>query len=182
MKLSELHRHIRALGFERIYDDEDFVNASITRALMQINSEVKAVIGRYDFTAVKGESYDLPTLTDRFDQVDRIVERTAEGPVTFTDYEIEQGKILVMNKSGIFTVFYKERVLPITEDTDPSTDIQCEYTVEPLVHLLTAYYVWLDDDAQKAAMYYNQYDEMKKLILEDKSKPKARIVGGYKWQ
>lgn len=182
MKLSELHGHIKALGFEKIYDDSDFVNASITRALMTINSDVKAVIGRYDFTAEKGQSYYLPALTERFAQVDKVVERTADGTQIFTDYEIEQGKILVMNKSGNFTVFYKERILPITSETDDESEIQCEYTVEPLVHLLTAYYVWLDDDATKAAMYYNQYDQTKREILEEQQKPKARIVGGYKWQ
>jgi uncharacterized protein YdcH (DUF465 family) len=180
MKLSELHSHIKSLGFEKVYEDQNYVNDAITRALMEINSSVKAVIGRYDFTADQYHSYDLPTLTDRFDQVDRIVERTDEGTKTFTDYEIEQGRILVMNKSGDFTVFYKERVLPVTTDTDQDSEIQCEYTVEPLVHLLTAYYVWLDDDATKSAMYYNQYEQLKKEILSEQAKPKARIVGGFK--
>lgn len=182
MKLSELHSHIKSLGFEKVYEDENFVNDAITRALMEINSSVKAIVGRYDFTAEQYESYDLPELTERFDQVDKIVELTAEGTKTFTDYEIEQGRILVMNKSGNFTVFYKERVMPVTGDTDIESNVQCEYTVEPLVHLLTAYYVWLDDDVTKSAMYYNQYDQLKKEILNEQARPKARIVGGFKWQ
>ena len=54
--------------------------------------------------------------------------------------------------------------------------------LRPLVALLAAHYVWLDDDVTKATMYWNEYDQLKNEILGNALRPrKATIVGGIGW-
>lgn len=67
----------------------------------------------------------------------------------------------------------------IKSDTKETFNIGLSDYVMPLLPLLTAYYVWLDDDLTKATYYYNQYDSMKMELMNAAQRPKmARIVGG----
>lgn len=51
-----------------------------------------------------------------------------------------------------------------------------------LVPLLTAHFVWLDDDIQKSINYYNDYEDMRQKILNSCfSDVKATITGGIGW-
>ena len=51
--------------------------------------------------------------------------------------------------------------------------------------LLASYHAWLDDDMQKAVLYYNEYEQERDRTLtrwqERNAKSKARIVGGIRW-
>lgn len=68
----------------------------------------------------------------------------------------------------------------VTDKTEDSEDMNVPRILEPLLPLLTAHYVWLDDDLTKATYYYNEYDSMKNEILSAAFKPRnARIVGGF---
>ena len=74
-------------------------------------------------------------------------------------------------------------------------DIDCRTELIPFLELLTAYYIWLDDDERKAVMYYNQFMELYQQYLSmaagggkggsgsggkftADSQPKASIIGG----
>jgi hypothetical protein len=52
----------------------------------------------------------------------------------------------------------------------------------PLLQLLTAYYVWLDDDERKAVTYYNQYSEQLQMYLMNRQRKegiaRAVVEGG----
>lgn len=52
--------------------------------------------------------------------------------------------------------------------------------LEPLLPLLVAHYVWLDDDLTKATIYWNEYDDLKNQIVQACNSPKnCIIVGGF---
>ena len=86
-------------------------------------------------------------------------------------------------------IIYNRAVSPVEE----SEDIDCRTELIPFLELLTAYYIWLDDDERKAVMYYNQFMELYQQYLSmaagkggngcggkftADSQPKASIIGG----
>lgn len=144
----------------------------------------------FDGTAwQKMGKYDLEYLTTDasgnvgFDGIERIVIDSDAGVDTFSDWEIVQGNILVISSSYTtpLTVFYRERIIPITSNTDSEYKIQVLYQCEPLVSLLAAHYVWLDDDERKAILYWNEYDQLKQEIMANSFKPRAKVIGGIRW-
>lgn len=72
----------------------------------------------------------------------------------------------------------KFKALPL--DVEDEKKISIPEDLEPLVGLLVAHYVWLDDDLTKATTYWNEYDDLKTQIIQSaKLVKKARIVGGF---
>lgn len=70
----------------------------------------------------------------------------------------------------------------ITVNTTDETKIGLASNLQPLVPLLAAHYIWLDDDIQKATMYWNEYDQLKDQIIAVCRMPrKAQIIGGIGW-
>lgn len=52
--------------------------------------------------------------------------------------------------------------------------------LEPLLPLLVAHYVWLDDDLTKATIYWNEFDDIKNQIIQTCNTPRnCVIVGGF---
>lgn len=137
-------------------------------------------MGRYDLEF-------LTTDTDGnigFDGIERIVIDSDAGVETFSSWELVQDRILVVSSSYTtpLTVFYRERIIPVTSTTDEDYKIQVVYQCEPLVGLLAAHYVWLDDDERKAILYWNEYDQLKQEILANSFKTKAKVIGGIRWR
>lgn len=83
------------------------------------------------------------------------------------DYRIEQGRKIVLKReeTGRYEIWYKAHPKKITEETKDTDVIETAEETEPLIHLLAAHYVWLDDDQTKATIYYNEYDDLKNSIL-----------------
>lgn len=78
------------------------------------------------------------------------------------DFDVDEG----------ITLFNEE-----SEDTD-ETNIPA--ILEPLLPLLSAHWLWLDDDLTKATIYWNEFDDLKNQILGTITKPyKIKIVGGF---
>ena len=71
---------------------------------------------------------------------------------------------------------------PITEETEDEFIIQIPDKLIDLVPLLAAHYAWLDDDIQKATMYWNEYDDLKNQLVADMQRPqKCTFFGGLRW-
>ena len=68
----------------------------------------------------------------------------------------------------------------ITADTDDDFEIDLPERVMPLVPLMAAYFVWLDDDERKATMYWNIADQYKEGIIASMSKPQGFTFGSGK--
>ena len=70
----------------------------------------------------------------------------------------------------------------ITEETLDSQRINIADNLMPLIPLLAAHYLWLDDDVTKATLYWNEYDQLKEQIIAVCRQPrKATIEGGIRW-
>lgn len=195
MKLSEFRQQIRDLGFEddQIYNEyvTVIINA-LNRSLDIINTTVKPIVGKIDIiqdgTQTGVVRYDLSTMVSDFEALYGMPTRVYNNAYySFNNYTLEQNKIILMDASlvGTFSFFYTKILPDITTETSDDFEIPIDHEVEQLLPLLTAYYVWLDDDERKAVMYYNQFDSLKQEILEKmkarQETGKAEIIGGIGW-
>lgn len=193
MNYGQLKSELASLGFAEIDEITEFgsvVPDSLNRAITEINLTVSPIVGIYeitqDGTADDILYYDMVELTKENDVVKFL--EFADTPVMvgtgvykrFNDFEIENGSKLVMDGDieGNFKVFYKKAHVPFKEETPDETEIELPLKVHSLLPLLTAYYVWLEDEKSKAVDYYNQYEKLSQSILAKDVQPKARIMSG----
>lgn len=67
----------------------------------------------------------------------------------------------------------------IDENTLDTQRINIADNLYPLIPLLAAHYLWLDDDVTKATLYWNEYDQLKdQIIMVCRQPRKAQIIGG----
>lgn len=67
----------------------------------------------------------------------------------------------------------------ITSETNDMEEIDLPEMVCGIVPLMSAYFIWLDDDERKATMYWNNADDLKTQLLSVIIKPrKCKFVGG----
>lgn len=137
-------------------------------------------------------TYDLVALTaDDYPSYDRLDDVKTVGTdgelVTFADYDMLQNRYFVPAKNaGTILIFYSIKLDDITPDTPDDFDIQIDYEIEHLVPLLAGHYAWLDDDIQKATMYYNEYEQTYNQVAvrlqeREQKQSKMKVVGGFKW-
>jgi hypothetical protein len=70
----------------------------------------------------------------------------------------------------------------VTENTEDTQKINIADNLYPLIPLLAAHYIWLDDDVTKATLYWNEYDQLKdQIIMVCRQPRKAQIEGGIRW-
>ena len=201
MKLSEFRDQIRDLGFEDDNIYNEYVNViinALNRSLDIINTTVKPIVGRLDIIQDGTQGgvmrYDMSEMC--VDQLGNSIFEALYGMPTrvynnqyysFNNFTLEQNKIILMDASliGTFSFFYTQILPDVTTETPDDYVIPIDHEVEQLLPLLTAYYVWLDDDERKAVMYYNQFDTLKTEILERmrarQETGKAEIIGGIGW-
>lgn len=133
--------------------------------------------------------FDLKTITGSFERIEKIERLLNDDINDFADYDLLQGYKVAMKPTtqGTVIVSYVRKLDNITPDTPDNFDIQMDYEVEHLVPLLAGHYAWLDDDIQKATMYYNEYEQELARVTqriqerELKQTQKMKIVGGFKW-
>ena len=193
MNYEELKSELVSLGFSdesELNEFGDIVPQALNRAITEINLTIAPIIGTYEFTQTGEDSvllyYDMEELTR--EDGDVVFLSFADTPVMvgngvyrrYNDFEVEQDRILVIDGSvsGNFKVFYKKAHTPFTVDTDDLEDIPLPLKAHILVPLLTAYYVWLEDEKTKAVDYYNQYEKLAQNILNDKPVRMRILPGG----
>lgn len=79
-----------------------------------------------------------------------------------------------------YTIFYNKLYTPITEDTPLETEMELDEDLHVLIPLLSAFYVWQDDEERKADKWYNDYETKRNdILMKDKtSKAVAMIISG----
>ena len=84
------------------------------------------------------------------------------------DYFCEGSKVILPPDApnGDYTVFYEHMPTRLTEDTPDTEELDCDRDLTDLLPLITAYYVWIDDEPEKAAAYYQRYAEQAALVRE----------------
>lgn len=194
MNLGELKREIKGLGFSdedtmQEYFEDGILIPAINRAIDLIALTVRPIVRSIDVEVTDEGggyvTYDMLVLAPDFvDFYGKPVIKREDRYEYVNDYFIEENKKIVMrgNEGDVITVFYKKRPDVITEGTEDSFVIELDELVQPLISLLASYFIWLDDEIQKATMYYNVYDDMKNQILGNAQRSvSARFVGGYTW-
>lgn len=187
MNFLELKKEIIDLGFEEdsVMTDTEYnrkiVSAS-NRAIDEINTTVVPLV---KCVTVEGsQSYDMNEIVSDFVDFYGKPKMTENGErKTFNDFSVEgKAKIVSRGYTGQLDIYYKAYPTRITLGTADDFEIELDKLVLPLVPLLAAYYLWLDDDERKAAMYYNNYDSLKQSILINRVNPMtASIRGGISW-
>lgn len=92
---------------------------------------------------------------------------------TVEDYKKQDKSIILLNHFdvGEFTVWYKKYPRPIVTSTPDEYELELDYDAADLVPLLASHYIWLDDDPQRATMYYNDFAERSGEIMGTASRP-----------
>ena len=167
MNYGEIRQDLISKGFAEESDLEEFDELgytydAINDAIAQIQNQFPQLT-KYEFEIDESDTGIL-----YIDMTDRagFLELAAETPVVveadgsevfrkFSDYQVEMGHTIVMN-------------LDIVPELPPK--------VHFLIPLLTAYYLWLDDDERKAVQYYNMYESQLALLLQKENAPRMRVV------
>ena len=172
MNYGQVKHNLISLGFAEEsdlteYEDLGYLYDAVNRAVYEV-SLLFPRLARYDFDIDEGET-DLirVDMADRegflaFSDTPVMIER--DGKETFkqfSDYDIEMDTILVINpegNAGSYRVYYERKCTDVDENTPDTFELELPLKAHPLVPLLAAYYLWLDDDEPKATTYYNLYE------------------------
>lgn len=177
MLLSEVKNELLSLGFEEVgllsgADYQAYFRDGINKALKFISVEFP-VVGRYDVTVTGSdeiEEFDLADNTDFASLIEAKIKKEVEGVIRlmpFSDFQLVQDSIVYVSAGveGDITFYYRTRPTLITTATPDNTVMTINYKAERLLPLLAAYYIYADDDKEKAAMWKNEYEDQKNIIL-----------------
>ena len=197
MNYAEIRQNLISLGFAETTDLEEFdelgyTYSAINLAITQIGNEFPYE-KTYEFEI---DDTDEGILTFDFTDIDPYFLSFAETPVLielegeeyfkkFSDFRIEMGRRIVINaddNKGTFRVYYNALPTQFNQDTAETFTTELPLKVHHLIPLLAAYYLWLDDDATKAAQYYNMYETELALILQKENEPKAEFIPDNAWR
>ena len=185
MKLGKLKSQIQTLGFEEAatMNDAEYLTIiinGINRAMQMIAQEVAPVISEIDFavddtSTTRGQvvEYDLnniPEYEEDFLGIEKVLYKTDNSVSTNEHFEVEGSTMYLADKrDGTYTIMYRRRPEEITLDSEDDEKIDMPAGVTNLIAPLAAYYIWLDDDTQKAQMYRNDYEQLKETYLGNRT-------------
>lgn len=195
MNYGEVKQNIIDLGFSDLDELEEFgvlVPNAINRAVTEISLLVAPNVSYIDITqddTFEDEAYYEYVMPDDFLKFTEVPVKRQLGEgiyQRFNDFEIESGNTVIMSGAykGTYRMFYIADHEPFTLKTSNGEDIPLPLKAHYLVPLLASYYVWLDDDPQKAQEYYQRYQQGIQTMNADVHKPRGRIRtdwGGGIW-
>jgi hypothetical protein len=123
-------------------------------------------------------AYDIAELTKEDGQVvfmdfanDQPVQSGAYN--TVEDYKKYGRSTILLNHFdvGEFTVWYKKYPKLIQGSTPENYELELDYDAADLIPLFAAYYIWLDDDKEKATYYLNMAIDRAEEIIGGISQP-----------
>lgn len=180
----ELKTDIMMLGFEKkdnYKTNSDLIQAAVNRAMVMICATVRPIKRRLQVEQQQTTEYNMTELVDDFMGLFLPVkERGTDESVP--SRSMTNGTVVIEGE-GLFDIYYSAKPQKITGGTPDSYVLPLDADVVELLPLLSAYFIWLDDDERKAVMYWNNYEDLKNQILASdyQSKPiTARVRSGTK--
>ena len=183
-------KHIKALAFEdeetiTEYEENDVIPTAINRAIAMIGRTIP-ILNTYEFSQdgedAEFQTYDFSKLVKDFLSFDKHPMQIDDGEKCepFGNYiEWNYHTIKVPgNVKGTFVVQYRAKPVRYQPGMD-----DVEIPLEPITHedllpMLCAYFVWLDDDATKAAQYFNSYETELRDVVSVLKRPRVRFLEG----
>lgn len=190
MNYGQIKQNLISLGFAEESDYQEFEELGYTydcinRAIDQIENQFP-YIAKYEFEIDESDTgilyIDMTDRTGFLGLAETPVVFEVNGEETFRkfgDYQIEMGHTIVIkvdDYAGMFRIYYNKQCTDITSTTSDAFVPELPNKVHHLIPLLAAYYLWLDDDAAKAAQYYNMYETELALIMQKENAPRMRVV------
>ena len=162
----ELYKAVCALGYQTSLEfDENFYTAANIAlfSLSRLVPEIKTLT----LSKEKGE-YDMTELTDDFGSFSP---SPIHELVCGYDYRTEGHSRLVVLREGKnehLTVEYKRKPREITLDNFED-EIDISESCADMLILLSAFYVFLDDDPDKAEIFFLRYKEQAGEVIKDRN-------------
>ncbi len=178
----ELKDEILALGFETndsYTEDENIMITAINRSINAISFEYKPFYKTLDFEVLNAsDAINLKKTDSKYLKLNTIYktvkyQKTNYGydfldkSEEYKDYTQLLNNTVILYSKGLYTFVYE--IIPPQVDINTDDDFVFEFDVgvKMLLPLLAAFYLYRDDDATKADIYYNDYElKLSKLKLE----------------
>lgn len=190
MNYAEIKQNIISLGFAEEsdyeeYEDLGYTYDSINRAISEIGA-IFPYIAKYEFEIDDGDEgilYIDMSGRDGFlgfaETPVRIEKSGTEMFQKFGNYQIETGTTVVIDASenkGTFRIYYNKECTQVNGDTSDSFVPEIPLKAHRLIPLLASYYLWLDDEWEKAMEYKSKYDSLLGIIMQQEEAPRMRVV------
>jgi len=164
--VNELYKAVSALGWQTALDSRENFYTAANLALSLIRSRFPS----YATVSVEhsgriGESFSLSALVNDFRRLPRdAVRGLSEG----RDYVLAgDDKILITSYIGRRRIYIEyERAAGNINGDSGDEEIELDDKYFGLLVLLTAFYVWLDDEPEKAALYFTRYSEEAAMLAK----------------
>lgn len=163
--------------YEFEIDDTDegiiYVDMSQRDGFLDFATETPVMISTKKVTKSGGGVFSLKDEAPQEEEIETFTK--------FNDYEIEMGTTLVIDASatkGTIRVYYEKECTIVDDETDEKFVPELPKKVHHLIPLLSAYYLWLDDDQVKATQYYNMYETELMTVQTKEQRPRMRILEG----
>lgn len=191
MLYSEVKNEILSLGYEdaNVLLDVDYqaqFRDGINKALDFINADFPLVGTEeysFDGTSEDFEEISFADISDFHSFLDAKIKKEVNGRLTilpFADFQILHDTIMYISPKvdGTVILCYRKKFTPVTTSTTDATVITIDVKAEKLLALLAAYYIWNDDDAEKSAKWFNEYEDKRNLILARTQPAKPFVFTG----
>ncbi len=182
MTFKELKQEILSLGFETnesYAEDENIMLTAINRSINAISFEYKPFLKTFDFEVLeKSGAVNLKKVDINYLNLEKIYkttkyQKTDDGyevldkSEEYKDYTQLLNNTVIVYSKGLYTFVYNVVPPQVDINTDDDFDFEFDVATKMLVPLLAAFYLYRDDDATKADIYYNDYElKLSKLKLE----------------
>ena len=111
--------------------------------------------------------YDISSLVTDFGRLlSPPVRRGNELLVLNVDFSLIDSHTVALSPTleGAFDIYYEHLPERVTDDTDEESNLDVSADLEDLLPLIVAYYVWAEDEPEKATDYYQRYTEQAALV------------------
>ena len=183
-KWSDIKSEIINTGFETSTAYEK----NKSRIIEAVNRAVLDIAGFMPINKVHTVSQEASTMYDLSELIpdmlsfaDKVYKAGTVDPAVWKSATLER---ILIEGSGDFDIYYHKKPNVVDETSADDFTFGLHPEAMNLVPLLASFYVWLDDDAQKATMYQNMYDSAKQALLqrrlERERRPRATINTSFK--